>query len=812
MILFSLPELRSRELKRFSPRARLWTALSGVFLAIVSGLSPSLLSPASAASCPTVDSFGNVSVLPSPTVDWSGCHLDGALLSGADLRQANLTGASLVNANLLGALLTGATVSGADFTGATLSGVRSGQIVGSPLSLPSGYQVVAGYLLGPRAYLSGANLAGLNLSGANLVDANLSSANLTGASLTASDLTRTNLSSSNLTGASLSSANLTSAIMGAGIILAGVSSGGVVGQPSHAPTGAAVVCGYLIAPQVNLRGANLSGCDLSGTSLSYADASNADLSQANLTQGSGLPVLLHTKLVNANLAEANLTSVNVAGADLTNADLSGATLTGVWSAEIVGVAKALPPTFRLVGGYLFGPRANLTAARLTGADLSSLDLTGARLDSVIFTDVNLTNSVLRNVYLGTANLSKTVLTGVRSGGIQGIAAGLPSGFNLVSGYVIGPGANLSGEDLSGIDFSSANLAGVTSGGITGVPAALPPAYHLTHGYFAGPGAELSHVSLSGWDLTGQDLTGANMAGSDLRAAILQGAKLTHTNMVNANLSNLDLSRQDLTGATLTGANVTGTDFTSVNWNNSTCMDGRRFNFHANGSCVLGLESVPPSSTIVAPTSYASNLNLRVTWAGSDGLGSGIAAYDVRYNWSPATGGPASPWVSLTSGSYVTSASLSGIPGRRYCFQSRARDHVGNVGPWSVSSCSTTPLDDRDLSASAGWSRNRSNSSYAGTYSTTTKIGASLTTTGGYTFQVGIIASACGTCGKVAVYVGTTRVGAITLYSPLSTVARKAYWLPRFKSRKYGAIKLVTIPNSGSSGKYVLIDAVLTTAL
>ena len=102
---------------------------------------------------------------------------------------------------------------------------------------------------------------------------------------------------------------------------------------------------------------------------------------------------------------------------------------------------------------------------------------------------------------------------------------------VVNGYLVGPGANLSGADLSGetlgVDLSKANLAqsdltnanlgasdlsGVTSGGITGTPSSLPSGYIVANGYLVGPDVNLTGADLDGADLSAADLTGVESGG------------------------------------------------------------------------------------------------------------------------------------------------------------------------------------------------------------------------------------------------------------------------------------------------------------
>jgi uncharacterized protein YjbI with pentapeptide repeats len=256
----------------------------------------------------------------------------------------------------------------------------------------------------------------------------------------------------------------------------------------------------------------------------------------------------------ANLQGCNLANANLANADLFDANLTSATLTD----------------------------ANLAYADLSGADLTSTELTGADLYGA-----NLTNSNLSG-----ADLSGTTLAGLFSGGIIGTPSALPSGWILMGGYLIGPGAylsyaNLSGLDLANIDLANANLissnltstnlagatlTGVEYGGIIGTPAALPSGWSLMGGYLIGPGAYLSYANLSGF----------NLSGLNLSSAVLYGANLSGANLTDANLTDANLTEANLDAAILTGANLTG-----VTWSNDTCPDGTNSN-NDGGTCLNNL--------------------------------------------------------------------------------------------------------------------------------------------------------------------------------------------------------------------------------
>ncbi|MCX2980762.1 hypothetical protein EYC98_07700 [Halieaceae bacterium IMCC14734] len=117
----------------------------------------------------------------------------------------------------------------------------------------------------------------------------------------------------------------------------------------------------------------------------------------------------------------------------------------------------------------------------------------------------------------------------------------------VNGNIVGPGA-----DLSGADLSDADLAGLTEGTLNGVSGqlsaasgmTLPDGYIIRNNYIVGPGV---------------DLTGANLTDTDLRGAFLTGAELSAAVLVNADLRGADMTNANLAGADLTGADLSEED-------------------------------------------------------------------------------------------------------------------------------------------------------------------------------------------------------------------------------------------------------------
>ena len=522
---------------------------------------------------------------PGPRMQWAGCNLQlmnmsKRTLTGSDLSGANLGATNLRGANLTGADLSGANLRGTNLQGAILTGVQSGDIVGTPASLPDGWKLRNGYLVGPGANLTRASLNGADLSYANLKGTILTGANLYGATLT------------------------------------GIVSGSITGTPTL-PSAWRLRNGYLIGPGANLLSATLTGCDLSNTNLSGANLTRAKLSGVESDNIVGTPKSLPTgwKLINgyligpgAILTNASLANLNLSKVSLAGTVLTGASLTGVASGGISGVPKSLPTNWKIVHGYLIGPGANLANAALQGAHL-----TGA----------NFSNSNLSGT-----NLKGATMSGVRSGNVTGTPSALPTNWKLRGGYLIGPGANLVSADLasenllavnlSGANLTGATLTGVRSGLIVGKPATLPYKWQLIKGYLMGPSA----------NLTSADLGGADISGMDLSAATLSAADLTSTTLGSTNFSNADLTNADITGADVSKTNFSATVVTRLK---SGDVTGVPAGLPANWKIVEGYLVGPTANLTSANLAYVdlSNCNLTgVDLTGADLSGANLQGSTV----------------------------------------------------------------------------------------------------------------------------------------------------------------------------------------
>lgn len=295
---------------------------------------------------------------------------------------------------------------------------------------------------------------------------------------------------------------------------------------------------------VHLAGTNLANCDLTGSTLNGADLSGADLSGA---------VLSLAQVRDANLAGANLADTRLINTSLTRSNLAGAHLDR---------ALAMNTDF---GG-----------ATLTGATMSGLTLNAANL--------------------GATDFGGTAPGSARSTNLVGTPVGLPAGWSMTAGCLVGPGASLAFQNFAGADFSgrdlvgvnlqgsnltgaslagadlamanlrdtklaganltgtklpSASLTGAFSGGLVGVPSVLPAGWVLAGGALFGPSATVSGVDITAADLSGADLTritARSLVGTP--SALPTGWVLAHGTLVGV-------------AATITGADITGVDLSGV---------------------------------------------------------------------------------------------------------------------------------------------------------------------------------------------------------------------------------------------------------
>ena len=292
-------------------------------------------------------------------------------------------------------------------------------------------------------------------------------------------------------------------------------------------------------------GWNLSGADLSYYNFYSSSFSNIDMSNANLD--------------NASLQYTSFNSVNLSGASLG---------TGLYDASFINV--------------------NFSGARFSGDYGLGGDLRLAEFINCNFSNANISNIDLGNAAVFSNNISGDLVhnwTNPNIGFGGGMGTSLPNDYQIFNGYLIGPNANLSNADLSGINFyqvvdetgfsldgpeyvdlnpnfnnvnmnyanlSSADIRDVDLSlvksfvGVKGsavshnVNTLLPVGYTIINDNIVGPDVDLSNADLSNIDLSGLDLSAVNFTGADLTGANLTGCNVTNANFTNAKLVNVQM--------------------------------------------------------------------------------------------------------------------------------------------------------------------------------------------------------------------------------------------------------------------------------
>jgi uncharacterized protein YjbI with pentapeptide repeats len=407
---------------------------------------------------------------------YESMDLSGLDLSYAKLRDSHLVMINLSNTNLSHADLTGVDLTGTDLTSTNLTGAKLGKtilkdiessgIIGSPDTLPKGYYLVNGCIIGPdteipeslsdkyrkikigngnntKQYLVGPSidLIGVDLSKIKRFD--LNNADLTGANLSRAILTGVRLSDVNLTDVNLTDVNLTEAFFYDSVILTGIKTGGIKGIPKKLPKGYYLVDGYIIGPDIDIPNTitlkkyrKIKIKNNKNMTKEYIIGPNVILTGVDLTG---------TDLTGADLTNAILTNAILTGVDLTNVTLTGAVLIGIISGEIKG-NPILPNGYKLINGYIIGPNIDLTGVDLTETDLTGVDLTGIDLTGVDLTGTDLTGVDLTGTDLTGVDLTNSILTGIKSDRIKGEPK-LPKRYILIGGFIIGPNVNLSKKRL-----------------------------------------------------------------------------------------------------------------------------------------------------------------------------------------------------------------------------------------------------------------------------------------------------------------------------------------------------------------------------
>lgn len=220
------------------------------------------------------------------------------------------------------------------------------------------------------------------------------------------------------------------------------------------------------------------------------------------------------------------------------------------------------------------------------------------------------------------------------------------------------------------------------------------------------------------------------------------------------------------------------------------------------------DTTPPAVTLSPLPSITVGPTAAIRWSAADGAdpdgnpnaeARAISGTTVRFrtaNWRAGFTG----WRTYTT-TTASAANLTMTPGYTYCVQVQTHDLSGNASPWSPTTCTVRPLDDRSLTASSGWTRKTSGHYYRSTFTKASTKGRSLTFPKARARHLAVIAATCATCGAVRVYIGSRYVGTVSLRAA-ATHYRQVLDLPTFPITS-GTVKLVT-----ASKRLVQIDGLV----
>jgi hypothetical protein len=144
--------------------------------------------------------------------------------------------------------------------------------------------------------------------------------------------------------------------------------------------------------------------------------------------------------------------------------------------------------------------------------------------------------------------------------------------------------------------------------------------------------------------------------------------------------------------------------------------------------------------------------------------------------------------------------LSRLSARTHVVEVWATDSAGTADPSSAARVFTVPRNDTALTRSAGWSRRTASGYFLNSYSTTSRRGATLTSSGSGVRRIALVATKARGHGKVGVYLGRTLLKTVSLSS---TRTRKKQLIPiaTFTSGRSGTIKIKVL----TSGRPVRIE-------
>ena len=250
--------------------------------------------------------------------------------------------------------------------------------------------------------------------------------------------------------------------------------------------------------------------------------------------------------LSVDLSDANLSMARLHGADLRNTKLQGTDLREI-KLQGADLGKVELQSADLGKAEL--QAANLRSAKLQGADLRSAKLQGANLHRAELQGADLRKAELQDADLGSAELQGANL---RKAELQGADLSRAELQDANLGLAKLQGADLHRAELQGADLRFAELQGANlrSAELQGANLRSAKLQGANLRKAKLQGANLRSAELQGADLYPAELQGANLRSAKLQGADLRKAKLQGANLRSAKLQGADLRRTELRGADL----------------------------------------------------------------------------------------------------------------------------------------------------------------------------------------------------------------------------------------------------------------------
>lgn len=323
---------------------------------------------------------------------------------------------------------------------------------------------------------------------------------------------------------------------------------------------------------------NYSNCffnnvNLSGLSLSDKIMQNCNFTNTNMSNCvfSGMDfkfsVFHNTILTGIQLSNIDFDSTIFYQLDLSDVDLSNTVSLVGNSNDFISFNQntTLPDSYEIRQSTVADASGTTVLSYIIGP---FIDFNEKNLNGISFTNLNLTSVILTTDQLQNCS----------SGNIQFdmVPPTLNEGYKLVNGYIIGPYVNIVGADLSGEDLSSVDFYWIKTGNnIADNSTIFPNNYAIygnenngtTTGVVVGPNMILIQADITGFDLSTADLTGirSGLTIGDNTTILPPGYKLEGQYILGPNV---DLQQTDLTGLDLTNI-----DLTNCKFQNTKCTGG-----------------------------------------------------------------------------------------------------------------------------------------------------------------------------------------------------------------------------------------------